>query len=535
MAKYRSKTDYAQIYAADRHGDNVGLDGSIYIKRETTARVFNPPAIGTQGSSIGDTAASDDISAHASPCTLKAEVHGGAIVTASFATAGLTTGALIAAALETALNTALAAAGQDYRVWVDFDIGDDHYEVYDQTTGTASAVVITDGVSNNIADDLKLGVANGGTEAVGTDDADFLLHSTGGATFSQPIEPNAHRSGRFHSGIIKKKKVVEHDLDTYVNMSGSAGASLDTAVMLLIESACGKKTVNAGVSIDFTQDLPVILFSLVRVSTIFGEYQTGHYVKDMTITFPGSGPATVKYAGKGADSAVAGLAQLNGAVAASTSVITNTGESKRYTVGGRVMMVGVDGRTITAGADGALYVASTNHGAHTLVLNTAVTAADDSYIVPWDPGAVQKTARDNIYTDLVGSAKINASAAAVDITNFELSLKNDHNDRDGVFGADGNRGFIAGNRLTAEMKIDFDLSNETFGDVVQAREFGGFSPEIVLGSVASGRYLKITAPNWKPAVPVVELPENGPTPVSLVGNLLESSPGARDPFKLLYG
>lgn len=535
MAKFRSRTNYAQIYGADRQGDNIGLDASVYIKRETTPRVFNPPSVGTQGASVGDPAASTNISLALSPATLKAQVSGGAVVTASFATAGLTTGTLIAAALETALNAALAAAGQDPRVWVAFDGGDDHYTVWNQATGAAATVVITDGLTNNIADDLLLGLANGGAETAGTDDQDFLLHTTGGATFSQPIDPNAHRSGRFHSGIVKKKKVVEHALDTYVNMSGAAGASVDTAVQLLLESALGKKTVNAGVSIDFEQDLPVILFSLVQVSTIFGEYQTGHYVKDLTITFPGAGPATMKYAGMGGDSAISGLAQVNGAVSASTDVILNAGESQRYSALGRVMAVGVDGRTITHGADGSLYVVSFDDALNKIVLSAAVSLDDNTYVVPWDPGAVQKTARDNIFTDLVGTAKLSAGGAAVDITNFEISMKNDHYDRNQVFGSDGNRGFIAAQRLTAEMKVDFDLSNETFGAVVRTREFGGFDPEIVLGNPATGRYLKITAPNWIPAVPTTELPENGPTTVSLVGNLLESSPGARDPFRLRYG
>lgn len=535
MAKFRSKTNYAQIYSSDKQGYNLGLDGAIYLRRESSPRVFNPPRIGTQGKSVGGAGASTDISAHATPATLKLTLRGGTQVTASIAVAGLNTGVLIAAALETALNTALAAAGQDSRVWTLFDGGDDHYEVYDQSTGLASTVVIADGTTNNIADDLNLGVANGGTETAGTDDQDFLLYTTGGATFNQPTESNAHRSGRFHTGIIRKKKVAEFDFDTYVNMSGDAGDSIDTAVRLLVEAALGRETEVPGVAIDYEQDLPVIYMSMVRVSTIFGEYYTGGYVRDMDLDFPGDGPATVKYAGKASDCSEAGIAQLNGAVVASTDVILNAGESKRYTANARVMLVAADGRTITAGADGSIYVASYDDSLQKVVLSTAVSAADDTFLVPWDPGAVQQSGRDAIFTDLVGHMKLSQGGSAVDVTSIKLTIRNEHNDLDNRFGKDANAGFIPGNRMTAELSVGFDLSNETYGDVVRTREFGGFDPEIVLGSESSGRFLKITAPNWIPAVPTKEVPENGPTPTTLVGTLLQSSPGAKDPIKLRFG
>lgn len=538
MAKFRSRDNYAQVYASEKQGFNLGLDGKIFLKRELTRGVFNPPTIGTQGFSEGDTGASTDITAHATPATLKIQLGyptgAGAIVTASIPVAGLNTGNLIAAALESAINTALAADGQDGRVWVEFDT--DHYVVWHQSTGDEATVVITDGVTNNIADDLNLGVANGGTESAGTDDQDFLLYTTGGFTFNQPVESNLHRSGRFHSGIIRKKKVCEFDFDTYINMQGNAGDSLDTAVMLLLESVLGTKVVTSGQYIDFVQGLPVIYMTACKVSTIFGEYYTGGYTRQATLNFPGDGPATVKYQGRAADASIAGIAQLNGAVVSSANVVVNNNESERFSSGGRVMLVDTDGRTITAGQDGSLYLtADPNDNTNTLVLNTPVSAADDSYIVPWDPGAVGQTARDNIYTDLVGSFKLSQSDSAVDVTNIQLSVNNDHVDLDNRFGADGNRGFVAGNRCTMELSVTFDLSNETFGKVVRTRQFAGFDPQVILGAVGSGRYLDITGPKWIPAVPALEVPENGTTPTTLVGNLFESAPGAKNPIRLRFG
>jgi hypothetical protein len=534
--QYRSLVDYAQILAGNREGINLGLDGSIFVRQEATERVFNPPRIGTQGSSIGDTAASTDISA-GSDDSIDIAVDGGAVVTATVTVAGLNTGALIAAALETAINTALAAGGQDARVWVIFDGGDDHYEVYSQSTGVTSSVVITNAGANNVADDLLLGIPNSGTEAVGTDDQDFLLYTTGGPTFDQPVESNAHRVGRFHNDIIRAKKVAEFDIDTMINMQGNAGDSLDTAVKLLLLSGFGTETINAGVSIDYTQGLPNLTFSMVRVSTIFGEYYTGGYVKDMTLDVPGDAPGTMKYTGMLADSSIAGIGLINGPVAASADVILSDTINKhvlRYTEDARVMVVKADGRTITAGADGSLTVSSINEGADTLTLSTTIDAEDQGFIVPWHPGAVQQTGRDNIYTDLEGSFKFDASGNSVCATNINLGLVNDHVDLNNCFGTDTNQGFAAGNRLTMTLGVTLDLSNENFGDLVQARKFGGFAGELIIGNPSSGRKLTITFPKWITGVPPIDLPENGVTPVTFEGVLYQSASGARDPILWSY-
>lgn len=533
MAKYRSKTNYAQIYNGDRQGFNLGIDGAIFLKQEAVPRTFQAPSIGTQGQSEGDTAASDDISAHASPGTLNVSVRGAAAVTASVVTAGLNTGALIAAALETAINTALVAAGSDDRVWVDFDSGDDHYTVYDQGTGTASTVVITDGVTNDIAADLLLGTANGGTETAGTDDTDFLLYTTGGPTFNQPIESNAHRSGRFHSGIVKSKKVAEFGLSTYINMSGAAGESIDPAVRLLWKSLMGTETVVAATAIRYTQGLPNFTMSMVRVSTIFAEYYTGAYVREMNLAFPGDGPATCEWSGKASTRLIAGIARVNGAVAASANVILENGQTDRYDVGAPVMVVGVDGQTILYGADGSLTISSITAVSHTLVLSGAVTTADESFIVPWSPGAVQQTGRDAIFTDLEGSFKLKASGSNICVTNISLAANNDHYDVDNCFGVDHNEGFAAASRMTYTLGVTFDLSNENFAEVVQSTKFEGLDPIIILGAT-SGRHLKISAPKWIPAVPTIEVPESGSTPVTLEGNLFQSTPGAQDPILIEF-
>jgi hypothetical protein len=535
MQLYRSNVNYKSILDGDREGYNLGLDGAMFLKEETTPRTFNPPSIGTQGSSIGgNTAPSEDISA-GSDNKLDVTVDGVALGDVAVVVAGLNTGPLIAAALVSAINTALIAAGSDKRVWGQWET--DHYEFYSQQTGVASSVVIADASVDNLADDLELGLANGGNEAVGVDDEDFLLYTTGGPTFNQPIEPSPHRSGRFYTpNVVKQKKVVELSFQTLVNMQGAAGDSLDKAVRLLWESLLGSETVTPSVSIDYRQALPNKFFSLVRVSTIFAEYYTGCFVNDMTMTFPGDGVATEDWSGAGATRLIAGIARVDGAVVANDTATVDAGHELRYDLNVPVMIVAADGRTITAGADGSLTVLALDEVLHTVQLSAAVDIEDNGYIAPWHPGAVQQTARENIYTDLEGSFKFDykAPSSNICVTNIVLGFTNNHTLVNNCFGTDGNQGFVAGSRMDMNLAVTVDLSNENFAEVVQTSKFNGFSPEIILGNSASGRYLRIRAEKWITAVPTIEVPEEGTTPVTLEGSLHESSAGAQDPVVVSY-
>lgn len=528
VLKYRSLVDYKQIIDGDNEGFNLGIDGSIFIREEAIQRTFNAPRIGTQGKSTGATTPSTDISAGSND-TLKAAVDGAALVVVTLVLTGLTTGDAIAAELETKTNTALETAGQDGRVWAEYDSGSDYYVVYSQKTGTTSSVVITAGDSNDVAADLNLGVANAGTEAVGTDDQDFLLYTTGGPVSGQPIEPSPHRTGRFMNGVVKQKKTASFNITTLLNMSGSAGDSIDLALRTMLKSYFGTETVTAGVSIKYTQGLPNFTFSLVRVSTIFAEYYTGGYVKQLDANAPGDAPMELVFQGMAEKAVIAGIAQIDGIVTASTSVVLNTDSGERFEAGAYVMGVAADGRTILAGADGALKINS--KAGDTMTLNTAVTLPDDGYLVPWHPGAVQQTGRENIYTDLEGSFKWSESQAAdyCDVTNISFTGNNNHVDFNNRYGKEANVGFAAANRNDMNLSVEVDLNSQSFGKIVSLREFGGLDPELIVGDPAAGRYLKITAPNWIPAVPEIDVPENGTTPVTVEGNLHQSSAGARDP------
>ena len=118
--------------------------------------------------------------------------------------------------------------------------------------------------------------------------------------------------------------------------------------------------------------------------------------------------------------------------------------------------------------------------------------------------------------------------------NRTLDAVNDHVDLDNCFGEDANQGFAAGNRLTLTLGATLDLSGENLGDLVQARKFGGFTPELIIGNPSSGRKLTITAKKWIDGVPPIDLPETGVTPVTFTGVLYQDNPGSRDPIQLIY-
>lgn len=121
--------------------------------------------------------------------------------------AGKTTGALIATELETQINAAFTTAGAATRVRVVFD---SIYKIYSDATFQDSKLLITDATSNNIADDLKLGIANGGIETVGSyvlidaKDYKFDYGAVRYARFCYLLE----RDGSYETGEL----TVLHDL-----------------------------------------------------------------------------------------------------------------------------------------------------------------------------------------------------------------------------------------------------------------------------------------------------------------------------------
>lgn len=117
----------------------------------------------TNGTSTSASSPSTDISASASPQQLTVVLCGTAPVTVSFDPAGLNTGALIAAALQTAIRSAVLWAGG-----LTVTYGTTYVISCPGSFGTSASVVITSGGSNDCTAALKLGVTNGGVEVAGS-------------------------------------------------------------------------------------------------------------------------------------------------------------------------------------------------------------------------------------------------------------------------------------------------------------------------------------------------------------------------------
>lgn len=527
MAKYRSVLSFAQQYNSFKNGYSVGIENFSFLREETSAGTFSPPRVGTQGVSTSGSTALDDLSLEADG-TIIATVDGGAPVTASLTVASLTSGALVAAAIELALNTALGTAGQDGRVWAEYAAP--NYKIYAQKTNTAG-VVVTGGT---LAPTLELGTANGGTEIAGTDSPDWFWTTKMGIKHSQDFEMSLHKSGRQASSIIKKKKMLEGDVEMYVNMSDGASPAIDGAVALLLQCVFGQKTEGAnGISFDQKQP-PTTYFSVLQGNNVFNRVANGCYVKNFTLTLPGDGEATMKFTMKGRESKECSIAKLTTLVSASATIIVVAGEEENFEIGAKVMMCDDDGRTITAGVDGTVTVLSIDKVAHTVTLNTAVTADASSYLVPWLPHVFGFGGIDNPVTGLQGSVSFDGGVTTIEeIRSAEISVDPKTEDLDNYYGTDTNRGYVVGDRSEISVKVEMNLSASQFKKIQQTRGFEPFSMRFILGD-ASARHLLVECPRVQFKIPGVEIPDTGTVPVTFEGFALQQTPGALDAVTLTY-
>ncbi len=530
MAKYRASQDFAQTYAGNKNGFGVSIENYLHLKEETTAGTFVPPSVGTQGISTSAAAPSSDISA-SSNRNGRIAVDGGAVLAFGLSSVvGLDTGDEIATALETAINTALSTAGRDSRVWVEYSSS--LYKVRSQKTGTTSAVVITNGLSLDLMTELKLGTGNTGVEAVGTAGGDFLYMTKASLKMSQPFEMSEHKSGRQASSIIKKKKVSEGELEMYFNAGSGGDPTVDTALALLLESAIGNRTDSTGEILFDGSQANSKYFSVLQGNNAFGRAFNGGYAKSFKISLPGDGEAKMSVPIKMRDAKYSGIAQLNGAIAASATAIVNNGESPNFDIGARVMVVKADGRTVVAGQDGSLTILTRTDGSHTLGLSATVTVDDDGFIVPWLPHCFDQVGTDNPVTGLEGTVSLDGGSTTIEqIRSVEFTYDPKVTDFDNWYGSDTNKGFVVGDRADIMVKIEFVLSATQIKQIVQAKEFTTAAVRVILGDSAD-RHFRFDCPNVYFEVPDTEIPDTGEVVMTLNGRCLQSAPGALDALQV---
>lgn len=532
MSKFRASQDFAAEYASNKQGIGRSIDNFLHLKEEVTPGTTVSPSIGTQGSSTSAAAPSLDISGSANR-NGRISVDGGAVTAFGLSSVvGLTTGVLIAAALETAINTALSSAGLDTRVWVEF--AGALYKIWSQKTTTTSAVVITNGAALDLMTELKLGVANAGAEAVGTSGGDFLYATKASMKIGQAFEMSEHKSGRQATNIIKKKKMADGSIECYVNVGTGGSPAVDTPLSLLLEGVLGKKT-TSGSEIRFdSSQAPGKYMTAVQGNNAFGRYFNGLYPKSLTISLPGDGEAKMSWPVKARDGKYASCAQINGAVVASATVTLNTSESKRFSLGARVMVIDTDGRTVLAGSDGSLTVSSRTDGSHQIVLSTTVSVADDGFIVPWLPHCFDITGTDNPVTGLEGTVSFDGGSTTVEeIRSVEFSFDHKTVDHDNWYGFDTNKGYSIGDRAEITAKVEMLMSASQMRKMIETAEFTTFALQVVLGP-ASGRRVRFDCPKIYFQLPDLEIPDNGVVVVTLEGKAVQSAPGALDAFSMRY-
>jgi len=149
------------------------------------------------GTSVSGGGASADLSAHATPGTFKINLNGDGVQTVSITTTLLTTGSLIAAAIQVAVRALTPISIANALVYSDFTavFAAGVYTLTSGVAGASSSAVVTVGTLNDIAGDLKLGITNTGTERAGGDvdwspafAAAFTgsVDLSGGITFATP-------------------------------------------------------------------------------------------------------------------------------------------------------------------------------------------------------------------------------------------------------------------------------------------------------------------------------------------------------------
>lgn len=530
MAKYRSSQDFAATYASQYNGiAGGGTDNFVHLQEETTGGTFVAPSVGTQGTSVSASSPSIDISAE-TDTNFRINVDGTGVTAITLVPAGKTSGALIAAHIETQVNTALAAAGYDARVWVVYTTV---YTISSQKTGTTSTVVVTDGASASIADTLKIGVANGGTEAAGAYGNDFAFQTKCSLKVSQNFKPSEHKSGRQATSTIKEKKMTDGDIELYFNPPTSGVPSIDTPISLLIESCLGRRLDTGSTEIKFDGKNPGTKFySIVQGNNAIGRYVNGGYSKSFKVALPGSGEAKMTIGMKARDGKYATIAQVNGAVAGSATVVVNNNESPGFEVGSRVMAVNADGRTVVAGQDGSLTVSSRTDASHQVVLSTTITVEDDGFLVPWLPHVFDQHGTENPVTGLSGTVSFdNGSTTIEQIKSVEFEYDPKVTDFDDFYGADSNRGRANADKAEVKCKVEMVLAANVARKIVQAKEFTTFAVQVVLGST-SAPYYRFDAPKVQFMPPPVELPDTGPVILTLEGTCLQSAAGQLDAFSV---
>lgn len=532
MAKFRCSLNWADQYNSNKQGYASALELYPFVREETSPGVLNPPQSGTQGKSVSSALAITDISG-ITDNKFNIDIDGEGVVEVTLANVAATA-TDIAIELETKINEAYANANKDGRVWVIYNVSS--YEIYSQTTGSNSSVVITDALTDNIADDLDLGLANGGTETVGTDSNDWIYVTAASVNYSQEFEKSAHRSGRQATSIYRKKKMVEGSLEMYclLGQPNSSEIYMPNAMKTVLKSAFGNISYDETDIAVFDMKQPhKTYFSVLTANNVFSQVSNGAYIKTWGLECPGDDAAKITMDLKARDSKVTIPSKIQTGATSSTIALI-AGEEHRFEEGSLVMICSADGRTITEGFDGSLSVLTI--GTSQVTLNRSVTTETNGFLVPYYPlfGYNIPADKAQISTDLQGTVSFDGGATIVDtVTSCSVNVDPQLTDLDGYYGADGNRGFVDSSRTNITVSVTMHLTAEQASLIMKAKKFTEFSMKIVVGFPDDQKMI-VECPKVIFKVPAIEIPEDGPIEVTLEGEALQTLTGQMDAVKVTF-
>lgn len=360
-----------------------------------------------------------------------------------------------------------------------------------------------------------------GTLAIPTG-ADFIYHQGGSANSTQPLESSPYKTGRHNTSVIKGKFENEWSLSKFWDIDttlGSAGlAEIDPAMRTLMKQAYGTED-TTGSLLKYTVGDPDFNFSVFEIGDMWAKQTPGAFVETHNQEFPGDGRATTEFAGGSKKALLIGIGQSNANNNANT-VTLESGEGKRFKVGGLVQIIETDGTTRSDDTPDGSPRRITSIAGDVVTVDGAVLAdADGSsnpvYLTYYEPD--NPVAINNPQVGLQGSITISGLSTDC-VRSASVNLTNNHEPKDFCFGTDdlvGGSGptFNAVGRADIEVTIELNLNHELIEYINGLDDLAGDNIVLFLGDTSS-RHLKITIPKVIFPIPAIEVPETGTIPVS---------------------
>ena len=533
MKVYRSTLNWVSQYASNKQGYASALELFPFIRKETTAGVFNVPRSGEQGYSFSGSSPETDLTLSANSKFL-INVDDEGVVEVTLDTATLDTAEKIAAELQGKINTATADALQDGRVWVTYEAS--IYKIYSQKTGTHASVIVTPAPFDDVSVELKLGAV----EAIGTDSDDWIYVTSSNVNFSQDFEKSEHRSGRQASSIYRKKKMVEGSIEMYclLNPSSTSQIYMPEALKTVLTGAFGAMRIDTPERAVFDMSQPHTQYmTMLNANNVFTQVTNGLYIKTWGLELSGSDAATVSLDLKARDTKVSVPSKI---ASVSTNLVTLIGdEAQRFEDGSRVMICALDGRTIIEGFDGDLEVTELLLSANQVRLNRSVGSlgiTNGFMLVPYYPLFGYNIPADNaqISTDLTGFVSFDGGLTQIQtVTSASINVDPQVTDLDEYYGFDSNQGFVDSSRAEITVSVTMHLTADQAALVLKAKRFTEFNLKVVVG-YPNGQRMEVTCPRVVFQVPTVEIPDEGPIEVTFEGEALQTFTGAHDALSVTF-